>query len=216
VVGRPVKWTSDRSEAFLSDAQGRDHITKVELALDADHNFTALRCTTYANMGAYLSTFAPCVPTWLHGTLLAGNYKTPLIFTNVKAVFTNTVPVDAYRGAGRPEATYQLERTIDKAARELGVDPVELRRKNFIPNQPSPTRRPWRSSTTPATTTPRWTRCWRCRLAGFAARKAESASRGKLRGIGFACYIEACGIAPSSWSARSARARALRGGARCA
>ncbi|MGF1446144.1 MAG: xanthine dehydrogenase family protein molybdopterin-binding subunit, partial [Pikeienuella sp.] len=129
---RPVKWTSTRSEAFLSDAQGRDHVTTIELALDADHNFTALRCTTLANMGGYLSTLAPCIPTWLHGTLLAGNYKTPVIFTNVKAVFTNTVPVDAYRGAGRPEATFQLERVIDKAARELGVCPAELRRKNFI------------------------------------------------------------------------------------
>ena len=131
-INRPIKWTADRSESFISDAQGRDHVTKVELALDADGKFLALRCSTLANMGAYLSTFAPCVPTWLHGTLLAGNYRTPLIFTNVKAVFTNTVPVDAYRGAGRPEATYQLERTIDKAAREMGIDPVELRRRNFI------------------------------------------------------------------------------------
>ncbi|MEO1460042.1 MAG: xanthine dehydrogenase family protein molybdopterin-binding subunit, partial [Pseudomonadota bacterium] len=116
-IGRPVKWTADRSEAFVTDAQGRDHVTTIELALDADHNFTALRCHTLSNMGAYLSTFAPCIPTWLHGTLLAGNYRTPVIYTNVQAVFTNTVPVDAYRGAGRPEATYQLERVIDKAAR---------------------------------------------------------------------------------------------------
>jgi aerobic carbon-monoxide dehydrogenase large subunit len=129
---RPVKWTSSRSEAFMSDAQGRDHVTKIELALDADHNFMAIRTDTYANMGAYLSTFAPSIPTWLHGTLMAGNYKTPLIYVNVKAVFTNTVPVDAYRGAGRPEATFQLERVIDKAARELGRDPVDLRRQNFI------------------------------------------------------------------------------------
>ncbi|MEJ2030659.1 MAG: xanthine dehydrogenase family protein molybdopterin-binding subunit, partial [Maritimibacter sp.] len=120
---RPVKWVASRSEAFMSDAQGRDHVTKIELALDGDNNFTALRTETYANMGAYLSTFAPSVPTWLHGTLMAGNYRTPLIYVNVKAVFTNTVPVDAYRGAGRPKATYQLERVIDKAARELGVDP---------------------------------------------------------------------------------------------
>ena len=104
----------------MTDAHGRDHVTKIELALDAENNFTAIRTDTHANMGAYLSTFAPCVPTWLHGTLMAGNYKTPLIYVNVKAVFTNTVPVDAYRGAGRPEATYQLERVIDKAARELG------------------------------------------------------------------------------------------------
>ncbi|MGE4328204.1 MAG: xanthine dehydrogenase family protein molybdopterin-binding subunit, partial [Pseudodonghicola sp.] len=115
-INRPVKWTASRSEAFISDAHGRDHVTKIQLALDADNNFTALRTETYANMGAYLSTFAPSVPTWLHGTLMAGNYKTPLIYVNVKAVFTNTVPVDAYRGAGRPEATFQLERVVDKAA----------------------------------------------------------------------------------------------------
>jgi len=135
-INRPVKWTASRSEAFMSDAHGRDHVTKIELALDADNNFTALRTETYANMGAYLSTFAPSVPTWLHGTLMAGNYKTPLIYVNVKAVFTNTVPVDAYRGAGRPEATFQLERVVDKAARELGVDPIALRRQNFITEFP--------------------------------------------------------------------------------
>ncbi|MEH6832429.1 MAG: xanthine dehydrogenase family protein molybdopterin-binding subunit, partial [Sulfitobacter sp.] len=132
VCNRAVKWTSSRSEAFMSDAHGRDHVTKIQLALDKDNNFTALRTDTYANMGAYLSTFAPSVPTWLHGTLMAGNYKTPLIYVNVKAVFTNTVPVDAYRGAGRPEATYQLERLVDKAAHELKVDPIKLRRQNFI------------------------------------------------------------------------------------
>ena len=99
--------------------------------MDADNNFTAVRTETLANMGAYLSTFAPSVPTWLHGTLMAGNYKTPLIYVNVKAVFTNTVPVDAYRGANSSEATYQLERVIDKAARELGVDPIALRRQNI-------------------------------------------------------------------------------------
>ena len=135
-VNRPVKWTSSRSEAFISDAHGRDHVTTIQLALDANNNFTAVRTDTHANMGAYLSTFAPSVPTWLHGTLMAGNYKTPLIYVNVKAVFTNTVPVDAYRGAGRPEATFQLERVVDKAARELGVDPIALRRQNFITEFP--------------------------------------------------------------------------------
>src|SRR6056297_3943310 len=135
-LNRPVKWTSTRGEAFMSDAHGRDHVTKIELALDEDNNFTALRTDTHANMGAYLSTFAPSIPTWLHGTLMAGNYKTPLIYVNVKAVFTNTVPVDAYRGAGRPEATYQLERVIDKAAREFSVDPIALRRQNFITEFP--------------------------------------------------------------------------------
>ncbi len=157
---RPVKWTSTRSEAFMSDAHGRDHVTKIELALDAEHNFTALRTETYANMGAYLSTFAPSMPTWLHGTLMAGNYKTPLIYVNVKAVFTNTVPVDAYRGAGRPEATFQLERVVDKAARELGVDPIAAPPAELHHRLPLRRRR-WRWNTTPATTTPRWTSCWR-------------------------------------------------------
>ena len=131
-VGRPVKWTSTRSEAFVSDAHGRDHVTRIELATDRDGKFLAIRTDTLANMGAYLSTFAPCIPTYLHGTLMAGNYATPLIYVNVRAVFTNTVPVDAYRGAGRPEATFQIERVIDKAARELGIDPIEIRRRNFV------------------------------------------------------------------------------------
>ncbi len=198
-LNRPVKWTSSRSEAFVSDAQGRDHVTEIELALDKDNNFTALRCSTLANMGAYLSTFAPCIPTWLHGTLLAGNYRTPLIFTNVKAVFTNTVPVDAYRGAGRPEATFQLERVIDKAARELGVSPVALRKQNFIRKDQFPYQTPvavvYDTGDYDATMDKV---VEMADLAGFEARKAEAAKRGKLRGLGFAHYIEACGIAPSS------------------
>ena len=131
-VNRAVKWTADRSEAFVTDAHGRDHETRIELALDENGKFLAIRTDTLANMGAYLSTFAPSIPTYLHGTLMAGNYTTPVIHVNVKAVFTNTVPVDAYRGAGRPEATFQLERVIDKAAHELGIDPIDLRRRNFI------------------------------------------------------------------------------------
>ncbi|MDX5349607.1 MAG: xanthine dehydrogenase family protein molybdopterin-binding subunit [Paracoccaceae bacterium] len=199
ILKRPVKWTSSRSEAFMSDAQGRDHQTRIQLALDADHNFMALRCETYANMGAYLSTFAPCIPTWLHGTLLAGNYKTPLVYTNVKAVFTNTVPVDAYRGAGRPEATFQLERVIDKAARELGVSPVELRRKNFI----QPDQFPYQTPVAVVYDTGNYQATLDKLLelsdhAGFEARAAESKARGKLRGFGLAHYIEACGIAPSN------------------
>ncbi|MFC3087522.1 xanthine dehydrogenase family protein molybdopterin-binding subunit [Tabrizicola soli] len=199
ILKRPVKWTSSRSEAFISDAQGRDHQTRIQLALDADNNFMALRCETYANMGAYLSTFAPCIPTWLHGTLLAGNYKTPLVYTNVKAVFTNTVPVDAYRGAGRPEATFQLERVIDKAARELGVSPVELRRKNFI----KPDQYPYQTPVAVVYDTGNYDATLDKLLelsdyAGFEARAAESKARGKLRGFGLAHYIEACGIAPSN------------------
>ena len=196
---RPVKWTASRSEAFISDAHGRDHVTKIELGLDAEGNFLAIRTETLANMGAYLSTFAPAVPTYLHGTLMAGNYKTPQIYVNVKAVFTNTVPVDAYRGAGRPEATFQLERVIDKAAREIGMDPIELRRKNFIEKDQFP-------YTTPvalqydtgdyAATMDKLEEI--ADIAGFDARAAESKRNGKLRGLGVNCYIEACGIAPSN------------------
>ena len=199
VINRPVKWTCSRSEAFISDAHGRDHVTKIELAMDENHMFTAVRTDTYANMGAYLSTFAPSIPTWLHGTLMAGNYTTPLIYVNVKAVFTNTVPVDAYRGAGRPEATFQLERVIDKAARELGVDPAELRRKNFI----KPDQFPYDTPVAVTYDTGNYHATLDKALemtdyANFEARAAESKARGKLRGYGLAHFIEACGIAPSN------------------
>ena len=199
VVGRPVKWTADRSEAFVSDAHGRDHITHAELAIDANGKMLALRCDTFANMGAYLSTFAPCVPTWLHGTLLAGQYAYPAIYVNVKAMFTNTVPVDAYRGAGRPEATYIVERIVTKAARELKMDQAEFRMKNFIQKNQFPYLTPvaltydigdYQASMAAALKLSDY--------AGFPARKAASVAKGKLRGIGFASYIEACGIAPSS------------------
>ncbi|HKH69343.1 MAG TPA: xanthine dehydrogenase family protein molybdopterin-binding subunit, partial [Reyranella sp.] len=135
-VGRPIKWTAERSESFLTDAHGRDHVSTAELAMDAQGNFLALRVKTIANMGAYLSTFASAVPTILYATLLAGQYKTPAIYAEVKAVFTNTAPVDAYRGAGRPEATYLLERTVEQAAREMKIDPAEIRRRNFITTFP--------------------------------------------------------------------------------
>ena len=196
-LNRPVKWTCSRSEAFISDAHGRDHVTKIELALDKDNNFTAVRTETYANMGAYLSTFAPSIPTWLHGTLMAGNYKTPNIYVNVKAVFTNTVPVDAYRGAGRPEATYQLERVIDMAARELGVDPIALRRQNYITEFPYATPVAVEYDTGDYNAT--MDKLMEIGdFAGFEARLADSKARGKLRGLGVNSYIEACGIAPSN------------------
>ena len=196
-LNRPVKWTCTRSEAFVTDAHARDHVTRIELALDADNNFTAVRTDTYANMGAYLSTFAPSIPTWLHGTLMAGNYKTPLVYVNVKAVFTNTVAVDAYRGAGRPEATYQLERVIDKAARELGVDPIALRRQNFV------TEFPYQTPVAVEYDSGDFHRLVdkleaNADLGGFAARRAESEAKGRLRGLGINCFIEACGIAPSN------------------
>ncbi len=197
VCNRAVKWTSSRSEAFMSDAHGRDHVTKIQLALDKDNNFTALRTDTYANMGAYLSTFAPSVPTWLHGTLMAGNYKTPLVYVNVKAVFTNTVPVDAYRGAGRPEATYQLERLVDKAAHELKVDPIKLRRQNFIMEFPyqTPVAVEYDTGDYVATMDKLEEMA---DIAGFQKRREASEAKGKLRGFGVNCYIEACGIAPSN------------------
>ncbi|MEB3418897.1 xanthine dehydrogenase family protein molybdopterin-binding subunit [Salipiger marinus] len=196
-INRPVKWTSTRSEAFMSDAHGRDHVTKIELALDKDNNFVAVRTDTLANMGAYLSTFSSSIPTWLHGTLMAGNYRTPHIYVNVRAVFTNTVPVDAYRGAGRPEATFQLERVIDKAARELGVDPIALRRQNFITEFPyaTPVAVEYDTGDYVATMDKLEEMIDR---EGFAARRRESEAKGKLRGLGINCYIEACGIAPSN------------------
>jgi len=153
-LGCPVKWTSSRSEAFISDAHGRDHVTKIELALDAQNNFTALRTETYANMGAYLSTFAPSIPTWLHGTLMAGNYRTPLIYVNVKAVFTNTVPVDAYRGA-KPPSSWNGWSTRRRANWEW----IRWRCGGRTSSPPisSRIRRRWPWFTIPAITRPRWT-----------------------------------------------------------
>ncbi|PGH55973.1 carbon monoxide dehydrogenase [Azospirillum palustre] len=198
-VGRPVKWTADRSESFLTDAHGRDHVSHAELAMDADGNFLALRVSTLANLGAYLSTFAPSIPTYLYATLLAGQYKTPAIYAEVKAVFTNTSPVDAYRGAGRPEACYLIERLVDVAAGVMGMDKTEIRRRNFVPKEAMPYQTPVALQydtgdfaknldiALPLVDYP-----------GFQQRRAESKARGKLRGIGFATYIEACGIAPSN------------------
>jgi carbon-monoxide dehydrogenase large subunit len=196
-VGRPIKWTAERSESFLSDAHGRDHVSVAELALDKDGHFLGLRATTTANMGAYLSTFASCIPTILHATLLAGQYKTPKIWCEVKAVFTNTAPVDAYRGAGRPEATYLLERIVETAATEMGLDPAEIRRRNFITQFPyaTPVGLTYDIGDYNATLT---RGIELADVAGFPARKAASAAKGLKRGIGYACYIEACGIAPSS------------------
>ncbi len=198
-IGRPVKWVADRSEAFMSDAQGRDHVTHAEMGFDKDGKAVALKCETLANMGGYLSTFAPCVPTWLHGTLLAGQYTTPAIYCNVKGIFTNTVPVDAYRGAGRPEATFLLERLMSKAAQEMGVDQAELRSRNFI----QPDQFPYQTPVAVVYDTGDYQASLDKALAmadyhGFAGRRDAAKAAGKLRGIGVASYIEACGIAPSS------------------
>ena len=196
-LNRPVKWNAERSESFMSDAHGRDHVTTAELALDAEGKFLALRVHTTANMGAYLSTFASCIPTILYATLLAGQYVTPQIYCEVTAVFTNTVPVDAYRGAGRPEATYVVERIVETAARELTMDPAELRRRNFIRNFPyqTPVALQYDIGNYDATLDAVQKLA---DVAGFAQRKKDAAARGKLRGLGYACYIEACGIAPSA------------------
>jgi carbon-monoxide dehydrogenase large subunit len=198
-LARPVKWTAERSESFVSDAHGRDHVTHAELALDKDGKFLALKVSTIANLGGYISTFAPAVPTYLYATLLAGTYTTPAIYAEVKAAFTNTVPVDAYRGAGRPEASYVLERIIDRAARELKIDPAELRRRNFIPKNAYPYQTPVAlayDSGDYFTTLDMALKA--ADYAGFEKRRDEAKKRGKLRGIGLATYIEACGVAPSA------------------
>jgi aerobic carbon-monoxide dehydrogenase large subunit len=198
-VNRPVKWTADRSEAFISDAHGRDHHSTARLALDKDGKFLGLRVSTLANMGAYLSTFAPAVPTYLYATLLSGPYDFPAIYAEVKAIFTHTVPLDAYRGAGRPEATYLLERLVEKASRQLGIDRVELRRKNLIQTSQFPYQTQvalqydigdYQSTLDLALTAIKYDE--------YAQRKAATTAKGKLRGIGMSTYIEACGIAPSA------------------
>ena len=197
-LGRPVKWTSERSEAFLSDTHGRDNITLGELAIDKDGKFLALRTRNVANMGGYLSNFAPYIPTLAGVTVLASIYGFKAIYCNVIGVFTHTVPVDAYRGAGRPESNYLIERLVDAAARELGIDRVELRRRNIV----GPAQMP---HTTPVGNTydsgefemvldaglkqMDW--------AGFEARRAASGKQGKRRGIGLAYYLEATGGGPT-------------------
>ena len=198
-VGRPVKWVAERSESFMSDCHGRDHISHAELATDTDGNITALRVNTKANLGAYMSTFSSCVPTYLYATLLAGQYKTPVIYADVQAYYTNTAPVDAYRGAGRPEACFLIETLMDQAAQELGMDPAEFRRMNFIPKDAFP----YQTPVALAYDAGDYETCLDEALAaadyaGFAARKAASEAAGKKRGIGLSCYIEACGIAPSA------------------
>jgi len=195
-VRRPVKWTGDRSEAFLTDAHGRDHVSHAEMAFDADNRILGLRVKTHANFGAYMSLFSSSVPTYLYATLLSGQYNIPAIYAEVMGVYTNTTPVDAYRGAGRPEACYLLERLMETAARQLKVDPAELRRKNFITSFPHQTPvimaydvGDFGASLDKALQA--------IDYQGFAGRRAKAKSEGKLRGLGLSCYIEACGIAPS-------------------
>ena len=196
-TGVPVKWVADRTESFLTDAHGRDHHTTVKMGFDKDNKIVGLKVDTIANLGAYMSLFSSATPTYLYATLLSGQYDIAAIYGNVRAVYTNTAPVDAYRGAGRPEATYVLERTMETAARELGVSPAELRRKNFVKSFPHQTpvimcydAGDFGASLDAAMKA--------IDYAGFAKRQAASAKNGKLRGIGMSTYIEACGIAPSA------------------
>ncbi len=202
-LGRPVKWTAERSESFLTDAHGRDHATKAEMGFDGDGNIVGLRVKTHANMGAYFSTFAPCIPTYLYGTLLQGLYRTPAIHVDVTAAFTNTVPVDALRGAGRPEATYLLERLLDQAAHETGRDPAELRRQNFIPAFDGVEQPGYETQVALVYDSGNYEAVLDKALenAGYAAlrkEQEEARAEGRLIGIGFSTYVEACGIAPSA------------------
>ncbi|MDA2938180.1 xanthine dehydrogenase family protein molybdopterin-binding subunit [Acidobacteria bacterium AH-259-A15] len=197
---RPVKWTATRTEANLTDTHGRDHVTEAEMALDENGQILGLRVKTYANMGAYLSTFGPLVPTYLHGTLLSGEYDIPAIYCNVIGTFTNTTPVDACRGAGRPEATFIIERLMDLAAEELGLDPVEIRRRNFI----SPDAFPYQTQVAlqydSGNYGPALDRA--LEMVNYKNLRAEQERRGgeggKLLGVGLSTYIEACGLAPSA------------------
>src|SRR6202521_4780325 len=195
-VGRPVKWVAEHLESFTDIAHGRDRITHAEMALDRAGKIVALRARTIANLGAYMSPFSSSVPTSLYATPLSGQYNTPNIFAEVVSVYTNTTPVDAYRGAGRPEASFVVERLMETAARQLKVDPGELRRKNFI------TQFPHQTPVIMAYDTGDFGASLDASLkaidyASFPARKEKAKKEGKLRGIGFSCYIEACGIAPS-------------------
>ena len=196
-VGRPVKWQSERAEAFLCDTQGRDQITHAEIALDGEGKFLALRVSSTANLGAYLSNFAPMIVTLAGCPMLTGLYAIPAAYVEVKGVFTNTVLVDAYRGAGRPEAAYVIERLVDTAARDLGITPDEIRRRNFVPPEMIPYSNPlgvtydsghFVQNMEDAVVGADW--------AGFNARREEAATRGKLRGIGIGAYAEIAGAGP--------------------
>jgi len=200
-VGRPVKWVADRSEAFVTDTQGRDNVTRLDLALDDELRFTGLSVEIIANMGAYLSNFAPEIPTFSGAVMHSGVYAIPAIHVVSKGVFTNTVPVDAYRGAGRPEAAYALERLIDVAARRLGITPDELRRRNFI----RPTAMPHTTPLGLVYDSGDFGRNMQDALAaadaaGFAARRAEARARGRYRGLGHAVYIEQSGFPPDEFA----------------
>jgi aerobic carbon-monoxide dehydrogenase large subunit len=192
---RPVRWIAGRRESFLSDTQGRDHRTRCALALDGDGRFLALRVDTRADLGAYVSTFGAAIPGPIYSALLAGVYRTPAIYVEVTGVYSNTVPTDAYRGAGRPEACYVLERLADAAARKLGLDRAEIRRRNLIPKEAMPYRTPI-GPTYDCGDFPRLLQR-ALEIADYAAFPQRKRNSRKLRGIGLACYVESSGVAPS-------------------
>ena len=196
---RPVKWIESRSEGYLATTHGRDHITDIAIAGNKDGTITGLDVRTLANMGAYLSTFAPLIPTWLYGLMLSGPYKIPNIYCKVIAPFTNTTPVDAYRGAGRPEATYAVERAVDLFAQEIGMDPAEVRKLNFIP----PFEDGYEVATTVSYDSGNYIASFDRALemvgySDFRKEQQEAREQGKLLGIGLSAYVEICGAAPSA------------------
>jgi len=198
---RPVRWVASRAESFVADNQARDHLTHAELALDADGRFLALHVQTFANLGAYVSTFGVAIPSAIYSALFAGGYRTPAIFVEVTGVFTNTTPTDAFRGAGRPEACYVLERLADRAAQKLGIDRAEIRRRNLIPSSAMP----YKTPIGPTYDCGDFPKIFARTLAladydGFDKRRAQAARRGLLRGIGMACYVESSGVAPSRFA----------------
>ena len=200
-LGRPVRWVATRAESFVSDNQARDHLTRAKLAFDADGRFLALHVDTSANLGAYVSTFGAAIPSAIYSALFAGGYRTPAIFVEVTGVFTNTTPTDAFRGAGRPEACYVLERLADMAAQKLGIDRAEIRRRNLIP----PEAMPYKTPIGPTYDCGDFPKIFARALAladydGFAQRRAAAGRRGRLRGIGMACYVESSGVAPSRFA----------------
>ena len=203
-VGRPVKWAETRRENYIATTHGRDHVTDIEVGAKRDGTITALKVKTYANLGGVLSTIGPGIPTTLYGRMLSGAYKTPHIYCNVLGTYTNTGMVDAYRGAGRPEATYVVERTVDLVARELNMDPVEVRRKNFI--------QPGDFPYAPADNilaglkydSGNYEKALNKALemvnySSFRKEQEEARKNGKYLGIGLSTYVEICGAAPSSW-----------------
>src|SRR5271166_1099584 len=196
VLGRPVRWMSERAEDFITTAQGRDNVTRARLALDADGRFLALDVSTIANLGAYMSGGGPGSSTNAPANAIGSGYVIPAIFMDVRAAFTNTVPIDAYRGAGKPEANYLIERLIDKAARRIGSDPVNLRRRNMIAAFP------YRSALGMVIDCGRFAAnlddaAAQALYADFAARRAGAAARGRLRGLGVGCFLETARGAPN-------------------